>query len=135
MLLHLIRVQRLDVKILVSFFNFLEFWWGLTLFYLTDYYYDADGGDHFDQSPAPGSILCDPEYVEYSCLDQQQVEDLFDKIVKELIESIPQNNLKPELAKLLLHLNKWDVEQVRICLMNDSKQFLIEVWRFFKFYF
>uniref|UniRef100_A0A914NX70 RBR-type E3 ubiquitin transferase n=1 Tax=Meloidogyne incognita TaxID=6306 RepID=A0A914NX70_MELIC len=90
------------------------------------YYYDADGGDHFDQSPAPGSILCDPEYVEYSCLDQQQVEDLFDKIVKELIESIPQNNLKPELAKLLLHLNKWDVEQVRICLMNDSKQFLIE---------
>ncbi|CAK5085356.1 unnamed protein product [Meloidogyne enterolobii] len=91
-----------------------------------DYYYDADGGDHFDQSPAPGSILCDPEYVEYSCLDRQQVEDLFDKIVKELIESIPQNNLKPELAKLLLHLNKWDVEQVRISLLNDSKRFLIE---------
>lgn len=34
-------------------------------------YYDAD--DTYDQGPTPGSILYDPEYVEYTCMDRAQV--------------------------------------------------------------
>jgi hypothetical protein len=94
-------------------------------------YYDIDGDNIFDQ-PAPGSILCDPEYVEYACLDHAQVDALLEKAVAELLGTLPQQtnghpNLAPSLAKLLLHLHEWDGEKVKAGYLTDSKRFLNEV--------
>ncbi|KAL3114236.1 hypothetical protein niasHT_014080 [Heterodera trifolii] len=50
-------------------------------------YYATD--DTYDQGPTPGSIQCDPEYVEYSCMDRAQVETLvLDKTMAELMAAI-----------------------------------------------
>uniref|UniRef100_A0A183BJK9 RBR-type E3 ubiquitin transferase n=1 Tax=Globodera pallida TaxID=36090 RepID=A0A183BJK9_GLOPA len=119
-----------------------------------DYY--ATDDTSCDLGPAPGSILCDPEYVEYTCMNRAQVDTLvLDKAVSELIADIqqqqnvhcPQNHLqqqqqqandshrlqkqqqliKPSLARLLLHLHGWNVERVRAGLLEcGQRQFLVE---------
>jgi hypothetical protein len=114
----------------------------------TDDFYDADCDPFVDQSPAPGSILCDPEFVEFACMDQSQVGALLDKAVDELLANLPpvssgianngglnqqqQHSLQPSLAKLLLHLHGWDFDRVTAGFLADPKRFLIEVFPFFR---
>lgn len=82
--------------------------------------------------------MYDPEYVDYACFDRTQVDGLLDKTVAELISALMLINLqqlKPSLAKLLLHFNEWDIERVKRGYKTDPRHFLIEVYSFsFIFY-
>jgi hypothetical protein len=73
-------------------------------------------------------------------LDHAQVDALLDKTVAELLAMMTlghnsqqpptngQQQMKPSLAKLLLHLHGWDMEPVKIAYQTDAKRFLIEVF-------
>uniref|UniRef100_A0A915EVN2 RBR-type E3 ubiquitin transferase n=1 Tax=Ditylenchus dipsaci TaxID=166011 RepID=A0A915EVN2_9BILA len=91
-----------------------------------DFYDTNDGnesGEIMDDSN-PSASNADPEYVEYSCLDPAQVEALLTSHVNELIECLP--SVVPSLAKLLLHLNQWDVDKIKMHFMVNWERFLIE---------
>lgn len=69
------------------------------------------------------TVVNDPEYVEYSCLFTTQVENLLKNEIEEFTKAL---SVFPSVAKLLLHFNGWNIEQIKVRFFDDSKRFLLQ---------
>ncbi|CAG9855552.1 unnamed protein product [Phyllotreta striolata] len=64
----------------------------------------------------------DPEYFEYNCLLEEQV----DRLLNETVETLSNNlQIPPSLAKVLLHSNQWNINEVTKKFNDNSTQTLI----------
>jgi len=52
----------------------------------------------------------DPEYVEYKCLDRCEAGKVMDSSIALLADK-----LAPPVARLLLYLHGWNVDEVKVC--------------------
>lgn len=81
-----------------------------------------NGDEHMDEGNASAAVNTDPEYVEYLCLDSAQVHSLLQKDIDEVIGLL---SIRSSMAKLLLYLNRWDIEKVKkqfvFDFSNDTK--------------
>lgn len=91
-------------------------------------FYDNDDPDvdHHSEdislNTTANNIKNDPEYVEYKCLEPNQLEEIFNKSMDCLNQ--PPISINLEIALLLLHLNNWNVEKIREQLKINYEKFL-----------
>lgn len=93
----------------------------LLLYYFLDFYNNFDEHEDHDAILPESSVKNDPEYVEYSCLDVYQVQNLFEKNISELVESI---SVPPTWAKIFLYSNNWSMDQIKKEYSENNEAFL-----------
>lgn len=57
------------------------------------------------------------------CIQTNQVENIFKNEIDELTKAL---SILPSVAKILLHFNEWNFEQIKSQFFVDSKRFLIQ---------
>ncbi|KAL1493400.1 hypothetical protein ABEB36_011461 [Hypothenemus hampei] len=78
-----------------------------------DYYNDDNSdGEQLDMSKT------DPEYFDYKCLSEEEVERLLNETVESLSNRL---FISPSLAKVLLHSHEWNSNEV-ICKYKENPQ-------------
>lgn len=78
-----------------------------------DDYYNVSEGDRDVELNDP--VKDDPEYFEFECLTSIDVDKLINERVEELCRLA---NISPMMAKVLLHMYHWKVEEVEIPARN-----------------
>ncbi|KAI1280441.1 putative E3 ubiquitin-protein ligase ariadne-2 [Halotydeus destructor] len=84
------------------------------------YYY---GDDHDAESNECDDRKIDPEFFEFDCLTTNDVERLLNETVESLTSMLP---VTPSLAKVLLHIHRWDVSTVAEKWRRDSTKLLVK---------
>lgn len=93
-------------------------------------YSDEDYGDYYGTTEYDGDIESldpqkhDPEWYDFSCLTDTEVECLLNESVEELSTSI---QVTPSLAKILLHTCNWDVKDIVSNYKQNCSKFLSSV--------
>jgi ariadne-2 len=64
-----------------------------------------------------------PEYFIYECLTIEEVERLLNESVELLSNAL---QIEHSLAKLLLHTNEWEIEDIIVKYLEDPCKFLVE---------
>ncbi|XP_028139818.1 potential E3 ubiquitin-protein ligase ariadne-2 [Diabrotica virgifera virgifera] len=84
-----------------------------------DEYYNSN--DDFDVEQVDPKKN-DPEYFEFNCLLEEQV----DRLLNETVESLSNNlQISPSLAKVLLHSHQWNIQEVTRKFNENSRNTLI----------
>ncbi|KAB7503210.1 Protein ariadne-2 [Armadillidium nasatum] len=84
-------------------------------------YADYYGCDHDGDGDNVDPRLTDPEYFEYSCLTDTEVERLLNESVEQLSNAI---QVTPSLAKVLLHLMGWNIPLIVSRYRANSEELL-----------
>ncbi|RXG52421.1 E3 ubiquitin-protein ligase ARIH2 [Armadillidium vulgare] len=84
-------------------------------------YADYYGCDHDGDGENVDPRLTDPEYFEYSCLTDTEVERLLNESVEQLSNAI---QVTPSLAKVLLHLMGWNIPLIVSRYRANSEELL-----------
>ncbi|CAG9817003.1 unnamed protein product [Phaedon cochleariae] len=87
--------------------------------YYDEYYYTLNDDIDIEQID-PRKI--DPEYFEFNCLFEEQV----DRLLNETVETLSNmHQISPSLAKVLLHSHQWNIQEVTRKFKENPTQTLI----------
>ncbi|XP_015907373.1 potential E3 ubiquitin-protein ligase ariadne-2 [Parasteatoda tepidariorum] len=86
-------------------------------------YYDYYDSSEVDEILETDHQESDPEYFEFNCLDKEEVKRMLNENVEKLCAKIP---VKPSLAKLLLHIHKWETNDLITSYQSDASKLLAD---------